>query len=64
MEYSYGWLDPLSITGKFSRIAPLDFQKVSIGGTDHFFDSAETGWRFYYEAAKAQNVKEPSPDEV
>ena len=36
-------------------IAPPDFQKISIGGVDHFFDSAEMGWRFYYQAAKTQN---------
>lgn len=55
--YSYGWLDPRTIVGEFTRIVPLDFGKVSIGGVDHYFDSAEMGWRFYYETAKTQNTQ-------
>lgn len=49
-----GWLDPRSIEGPFTRIAPLDYSKITIHGDDFFFDSPQMGWEFYYTTAKEQ----------
>ena len=57
-QYSPGWLDPRSIEGPFTLIAPLDFQKITIGEEPHFFDSMEMGWQFYYEVAKEQHAQD------
>jgi hypothetical protein len=51
-QYSPGWLDLRTIGGPYTRIAPQDFQKIILKGEDHFFDSMEMGWQFYYLVAK------------
>ncbi len=63
-HYSPGWLDPRTIGGPFTRIAPLDFEKIIINGEDRFFDSMETGWRFYYQAAKEQALDQDTTPSV
>ena len=53
-SYCPGWLDPRSIEGPFTRIAPLDFSKITFLGRVYYFDTAQMGWEFYYHAAKEQ----------
>ena len=55
-QYSPGWMDPRTIEGPFTLIAPVDFGKINLKGEDHFFDSMEMGWRFYYDMAKRQKT--------
>ena len=51
-SYCPGWLDPLSIEGPFTRIAPSDYSKITINGENFYLDTAQMGWEFYYHAAK------------
>lgn len=53
MTYCPGWLDPRTIEGPFTRIAPYDYSMISINGKPFQFDSAQMGWEFYYSMAKA-----------
>ncbi len=51
-SYCPGWLDPRSVEGPFTRIAPDDFSKITMNGEDFYFDTAQMGWEFYYNVAK------------
>ena len=53
MTYCPGWLDPRTIEGPFTRIAPYDYSMISLNGKPFQFDSAQLGWEFYYSMAKA-----------